>query len=130
MQELRDLEDLPKNVSVSKPGITVSEWPIDVLYNPKMEKVRKVMEVIKRKINPIQIVIMKSETVDVDLQEKNTIRSKLARQLNIQTKGVSSAMIAASRFSHLTRIGSFMNDGKMNSDLSPDKRGTLKKTYK
>lgn len=42
LEELREMEGLPKNVSVSKPGIRVSEWPIDVLYNTKMEKVRNI----------------------------------------------------------------------------------------
>ena len=33
LEDLKELEDLPKNVSVSKTGVSVSEWPIDVLYN-------------------------------------------------------------------------------------------------
>jgi hypothetical protein len=33
LDDLKELENLPKNVSVSKTGVCVSEWPIDVLYN-------------------------------------------------------------------------------------------------
>jgi len=51
--ELIEMEDMPKNVSVSKPGICVSEWPIDVIYNGKMEKVRNIFTHTFHKVFPI-----------------------------------------------------------------------------
>ena len=36
------MEEMPRNVTTSKPEVSISDFPLDVLYNQKMEKVRQV----------------------------------------------------------------------------------------
>jgi len=65
MTKLNEMEEMPRNVTTSKPDVKISDFPLDVLYNNKMEKVRQVFNNKFACIFPIQMVMMKSETTDV-----------------------------------------------------------------
>ena len=80
MNELKELEEVPRNVQMTKPGIKISEFPLDMLYNLKMERVRQVMNHKFSKVFPIEIVMMKSETTEVmneTEKDKHATRARL-----------------------------------------------------
>jgi hypothetical protein len=63
ISDLIEMEDLPKNVSMSFPGIKISEFPLDCLYNNKMEQVRGIFRDKFLRNHPIEIILMKSESI-------------------------------------------------------------------
>ena len=76
------MEDLPRNVSCSNPGIKISDFPLDVLYNAKMEKRRMLFTDKFRKCFPIEVVVMKSESTEVEKKDDISAMVKMKREFS------------------------------------------------
>ena len=79
---LRLIEDKPRNVPASAPGPKLSEYPLDILYNPKMEKLRRHF-VNMEQVHPIELNFMKAETTGPTTQPGQSENQAYLVQYNV-----------------------------------------------